>query len=168
MNGKVSLVRHRLDLGEAVRDCVQGLQTTGRTDQHLIRVHAVPAWIDADPTRIEQIVSNLLGNALKYTPAGGGITVDVVNSGEEAVLTVRDTGIGMPQELVERVFDVFVQGSSSLDRSQGGLGIGLALVRQLVMLHGGRVSAASPGPGRGSTFGVRLPLALTEQPVPVQ
>lgn len=168
MNGKVSLMRHRLDLAEAVHDCVQGLQTTGRADQHLIRVHAVPAWIEADPTRIEQIVSNLLGNALKYTPAGGSITVDIVNSGDAAVLTVSDTGIGMPLELVERVFDVFVQGSSSLDRSQGGLGIGLALVRQLVMLHGGTVSAASPGAGRGSTFVVRLPLARAEQPVPVQ
>lgn len=168
MNGKVSLVRHKLDLAEAVRDCVQGLQTTGRVDQHRITIHAEPGWIDADPTRIEQIVSNLIGNALKYTPAGGSITVDVVNTGNLAVLTVSDNGVGMPPELVERVFDVFVQGSGTLDRAQGGLGIGLALVRQLVMLHGGTVSAASPGPGQGSTFVVRLPLAHVEQPVPVQ
>jgi signal transduction histidine kinase len=168
MNSKVSLMRHRLDLAEAVRECVQALETTGRVDQHRIKVHAVPSWIEADPTRIEQIVSNLLGNALKYTPAGGSITVDVVNAGNAAVLTVSDNGVGMPPELVERVFEVFVQGSGSLDRAQGGLGIGLALVRQLVMLHGGEVSAASPGPGRGSIFVVRLPLARAVQPLPVQ
>jgi signal transduction histidine kinase len=168
MNGKVSLVRHRLDLAEAVRDCVHGLQTTGRVDQHRITIDTVSGWIDADPTRIEQIVSNLIGNALKYTPAGGGITVDVANAGNMAVLTVSDNGVGMPPELVGQVFEVFVQGSGTLDRAQGGLGIGLALVRQLVMLHGGTVSAASPGPGQGSTFVVRLPLAHVEQPVPVQ
>lgn len=163
MNGKVSLARQRLDLAEAVRDCVQGLQTTGRADQHHIELHAVPAWVEADPTRIEQIVSNLVGNALKYTPAGGAIMIDVVHAGDAALLTVRDTGIGMPPELVGQVFDVFVQGSGSLDRSQGGLGIGLALVRQLATLHGGEVSAASAGPGQGSTFTVRLPLAAPVQ-----
>ena len=168
MNGKVSLMRHRLDLAEAVSDCVQSLQTTGRVEQHRIDVHAVPSSIEADPTRIEQIISNLIGNALKYTPAGGSIAVDVVNAGNAAVLTVSDNGVGMPPELVERVFDVFVQGSGSLDRAQGGLGIGLALVRQLVRLHGGEVSAASPGPGKGSTFVVRLPLAHVAQPMPVQ
>ena len=159
MNGKVSLVRQRMDLAEAVRDCVQGMQTTGRAEQHRLVVTLAPACIDADPTRIEQVVSNLVGNALKYTPAGGSITVDVAVDGADAVLTVADTGIGMPTELVEKVFDVFVQGSGSLGRSQGGLGIGLALVRQLVVLHGGTVGAASPGQGLGSTFTVRLPLS---------
>lgn len=159
MNGKVVLVRQRLDLAEAVRDCVQSMQTTGRMEQHRLQVQAAPAWIDADPTRIEQIISNLVGNALKYTPPGGTIMVDVVARGDSAVLTVSDTGIGMPAELTERVFDVFVQGAGALDRSQGGLGIGLALVRQLVVLHGGEVSAASPGADLGSIFIVRLPLS---------
>ena len=159
MNGKVALVRQRLDLADAVRDCVQSLQTTGRVDHHRLRVQAVPAWIEADPTRVEQIISNLIGNALKYTPAGGSISVEVASSGADAVLAVHDTGIGMPAELVGRVFDVFVQGTGALDRSQGGLGIGLALVRQLAVLHGGEVSATSPGQGLGSTFIVRLPLA---------
>ena len=159
MNGKVVLVRQRLDLAEAVRDCVQSMRTTGRLEQHDVKLQATPAWIEADPTRIEQIVSNLVGNALKYTPAGGSITVDVVDRGGSAVLTVSDSGIGMPPELMAHVFDVFVQGTGALDRSQGGLGIGLALVRQLVVLHGGDVSAASSGPDQGSTFIVRLPLS---------
>lgn len=159
MNGKVVLVRQRLDLAEAVRDCVQAMQITGRVDEHQLRVQAAPAWIEADPTRVEQIISNLIGNALKYTPAGGSISVDVVSAGADALLTVSDSGIGMPPDLLGRVFDVFVQGSGALDRSQGGLGIGLALVRQLAVLHGGDVSAASPGQGMGSTFTVRLPLA---------
>lgn len=159
MNGKVALVRQRLDLAEAVRDCVQSMRTTGRLEQHRVQVQTVPAWVEADPTRIEQIVSNLVGNALKYTPAGGSIAVEVSSNDGSAVLTVSDTGIGMPAELLELVFDVFVQGTGALDRSQGGLGIGLALVRQLVVLHGGEVSAFSPGPGLGSTFIVRLPLS---------
>ena len=159
MNGKVVLVRQRLDLAEAVHDCVQSMRTTGRLEQHRLQVQAMPAWVEADPTRIEQIISNLVGNALKYTPAGGNISVEAVASGDSAVLTVSDTGIGMPPELLERVFDVFVQGTAALDRSQGGLGIGLALVRQLVVLHGGVVSASSAGPHLGSTFIVRLPLA---------
>jgi signal transduction histidine kinase len=159
MNGKVVLVRQRLDLAEAVRDCVQGMQLTGRADSHHLNVHATPAWIEADPTRIEQTVSNLVGNALKYTPPGGSIAVDVASVGHNAVLTVRDNGIGIPPELLDRVFDVFVQGSGSLDRAEGGLGIGLALVRQLVLLHHGEVKATSPGNGMGSTFTVRLPLA---------
>ena len=159
MNGKVVLVRQRLDLAEAVRDCVQSMRTTGRLEQHHLQVRTAPAWVEADPTRIEQIISNLIGNALKYTPAGGSIAVDVGSSGGSALLTVSDTGIGMPAELVARVFDVFVQGTGALDRSQGGLGIGLALVRQLAVLHGGEVDAASPGPDLGSVFSVRLPLA---------
>jgi signal transduction histidine kinase len=152
-------VRQRLDLAEAVRDCVQSMRITGRMEQHQVQLQAIPSWVEADPTRIEQIVSNLVGNALKYTPAGGSIAVDVVNRDGYAVLTVADSGIGMPPELVAHVFDVFVQGTGALDRSQGGLGIGLALVRQLVVLHGGEVSAASPGPNQGSTFIVRLPLS---------
>jgi CheY-like chemotaxis protein len=115
--------------------------------------------VDADPTRLEQIVTNLLVNACKYTPAGGRIDVEVRTMAGEAVLAVRDSGIGMSEELLANVFDVFVQGPAQLDRAQGGLGIGLALVRRLVALHGGTVTAESPGAGQGSTFTVRLPLA---------
>jgi signal transduction histidine kinase len=162
MKGKVVLVRQRMDLAQAVSDCLQGIQTTGRTALHDIRLQTMPVPVEADPTRIEQIIGNLIGNAIKYTPAGGRIDVEVGSAGGSAVLTVRDSGIGIPPDLLGQVFEVFVQGPGSLDRSQGGLGIGLALVRQLVRLHGGEVSAASEGLGHGSCFIVRLPLAQEE------
>jgi CheY-like chemotaxis protein/two-component sensor histidine kinase len=159
MNGKVVLERKSMDLAQALDDFLQGLQATGRADRHQLQVRTVPARILADPTRIEQILSNLIGNALKYTPAGGSIDIDIAQDGDSALLRVRDTGIGIAPELLGRVFDVFVQGADSLDRAQGGLGIGLALVRQLVRLHGGEISAESAGSGCGSSFTVRLPLA---------
>ena len=120
-------------------------------------------WIDADPTRIEQIFGNLLVNALKFTPEGGTITVSVAKEGDDAVLRVTDTGIGMPPELTARVFEPFVQGERPLDRSFGGLGIGLTLARRLAELHGGSAAAASEGPGHGSVFTVRLPAARAPQ-----
>jgi CheY-like chemotaxis protein len=120
--------------------------------------HAVP--VDGDPTRLAQIVQNLLSNAVKYTPEGGVITVTLAREAEFAVLRIRDTGIGMAADLLPTVFDPFVQGHRTLDRTDGGLGIGLTLVRRLVELHGGSVEAASEGPDKGSELTVRLPLAL--------
>jgi signal transduction histidine kinase len=158
-SGKIFLARRHLDLGEVVRDSVTTLAATGAAEQHIINLHTESAWVDADPTRLEQIISNLLVNAFKYTPAGGHVDIDLRAVGGEAVLTVRDSGIGMPEDLLDNVFEVFVQGPAQLDRSQGGLGIGLALVRQLVTIHGGTVTAQSAGAGRGSTFTVRLPLS---------
>jgi len=117
-----------------------------------------PIWLDADPVRLEQVVVNLLNNATKYTDDGGQIGVTVVQEGEEMVLKVRDTGIGIEASLLPRIFDLFAQADRSLLRSQGGLGIGLALVRRLVELHGGRVEARSEGLGRGCEFVVRLPV----------
>jgi signal transduction histidine kinase len=159
MSGKIFLSRRRLDLAEAVRENLNTLAATGTSQNHAVHLETQAASIDADPTRIEQIISNLLVNAFKYTPEGGRVEVDVRTVDGEAVLTVRDSGIGMTQELLAEVFDVFVQGPAQLDRAQGGLGIGLALVRRLVTLHGGAVTAQSPGPGKGSTFTVRLPLS---------
>src|SRR6185436_10570295 len=104
-----------------------------------------------------QIVMNLLWNALKYTPAGGSIAVGVDGDGQTARVTITDTGMGIPSHLLERIFELFVQGERTLDRAEGGLGIGLTLVRRLVELHGGRIAATSPGPGQGSTFVVELP-----------
>jgi CheY-like chemotaxis protein len=107
--------------------------------------------------RMEQIVNNIVGNAVKYTPAGGSVRVKLGIDGTDAVLSVEDNGYGIATDLLPRIFDLFVQGERTLDRAQGGLGIGLTLVRRLVELHRGTVSAFSEGPGRGSIFTVRLP-----------
>ncbi|MDK6077723.1 response regulator [Massilia varians] len=164
MSGKILLARKPIDLSNLVSGCLETLRATGRSAGYRISVDLAPNWVDGDPTRLEQIITNLLDNALKYTPAGGSIDVGVAQSGEDVVLTVRDTGVGIPEELLPHVFDVFVQGAISIDRSQGGLGIGLSLVRRLVELHGGSVSAHSDGSGSGSTFMIRLP--RTEPVVP--
>ena len=113
--------------------------------------------MDADPIRLSQVIGNLLDNAAKYTRRAGRILLSIGREGGEVVLRVRDHGVGMAPELLPHVFDVFVQGQRSLARSQGGLGLGLTLVRRLVELHGGSVGASSPGPGRGSEFTIRLP-----------
>ena len=114
-------------------------------------------WIHGDATRMEQVVGNLIGNAVKYSDAGGHIQIRVTADGDDAVLRVEDDGIGIDAELLPRIFNLFVQGNQTLARARGGLGIGLSLVRSLVELHGGTVSVASDGPGRGSAFSVRFP-----------
>ncbi len=122
-----------------------------------------PVLVDVDPARMAQVLSNLLNNAAKYTEEGGDIALTAVQRGREVVIRVRDNGIGIPPELLPHVFDMFTQADQTLSRSRGGLGIGLTLVRSLVELHHGRVSAHSAGPGQGSEFTVRLPVA-TEAP----
>jgi CheY-like chemotaxis protein len=123
-----------------------------------------PVLLYADPVRLTQIFTNLLNNAAKYTPAGGRIWLAARQEGREAVVSVHDTGVGIPAEMLPRVFDLFTQVESPLDHARGGLGIGLALVQKLVALHGGRVEARSEGPGRGSEFIVRLPVANETAP----
>jgi len=157
MTGKIVLQRQPLDLAEAAARTLSTLRAAGRTGQRRLTQQLEPAWVDADATRVEQIIANLLGNALKFTPESATITVSVRREGDDAVLRVADTGMGMPPQLTARVFEAFVQGERPLDRSQGGLGIGLTLVRRLAELHGGSAEAASEGPGRGSLFTVRLP-----------
>src|SRR5438067_5621710 len=142
MTGKIVLQRQPLDLAEATARVLSTLRASGRTGRRRIVQALAPAWVDADPTRIEQIVGNLLGNALKFTPEGGTITVSVAREGDETLLHVADTGIGMTRELAARVFEPFVQGARPLDRSQGGLGIGLTLVGAL------RSCTAAPRPRR--------------------
>ncbi len=159
MTGKIVLQRQSLDLAEAAARAISTLRAAGRAGQRRLVQQLEPVWVDADPTRIEQILGNLLGNALKFTPEGGTITVSLASEGDQAVLRVADTGIGMPPELTARVFEPFVQGERPLDRSYGGLGIGLTLVRRLAELHGGSAAADSDGPGSGSVFTVRLPAA---------
>ncbi|HEX5530554.1 MAG TPA: MASE1 domain-containing protein, partial [Methylomirabilota bacterium] len=156
--GKVSLTLRRIDLAAVARRAVAGTVPAARGRALTCRA-AESVWIDADETRIEQVLGNLLGNALKFTPADGRVTVVVDAEGSEAVLRVEDTGAGIPPDLLPRIFDLFVQGQTTLHRREAGLGIGLTLVRRLVDLHRGRIEAASAGPGRGSVFTVRLPAA---------
>jgi CheY-like chemotaxis protein len=129
------------------------------------RPHA-PCHVEGDPERLQQVVWNLLSNAIKFTEAGGAATVALTVEGGDAVIRVSDTGIGMPASFVPHAFERFRQADGTLTREHGGLGLGLAIVRELTELHGGRVSAASDGPGRGSTFTVRLPHAPALRPVP--
>jgi signal transduction histidine kinase len=157
MSGKILLSRKRLDMSTLVSACLDTFRATGRTAGYTIRADLQPGWVDGDSTRLEQIATNLIDNALKYTPAGGDIDIGIAVEGEDVVLTVRDSGVGIAPDLLPHVFDVFVQGAISIDRSQGGLGIGLSLVRRLVELHGGSVSASSEGTSSGSTFQIRLP-----------
>ena len=155
--GKVRLSRQPLNLASAVEKCVNEMRVAGRLDRHDLRLELSDVWTRADEARIQQIVSNLVGNAVKYTPEGGSIVVSLWRERDEAVLRVRDTGVGMSSELAARVFDLFVQGEEPGKRRTAGLGIGLALVRQLAELHGGKAFAASSGPQQGSTFTVSLP-----------
>ena len=157
MSGKILLERKRFDLSALLTTCMETLSATGRTRDYTVNLGSAPAWVDADPTRVEQIIINLLDNAFKYTAPGGTIAVSVGIDEQEAVLEVRDSGVGISAELLPHVFDVFVQGESSLDRAQGGMGIGLALVHQLVGLHDGSIAAFSDGAGKGSRFVLRLP-----------
>jgi signal transduction histidine kinase len=157
--GKIDLRRTRADLAALVRESVDGMQGLfdARQISLSVKVPAATVTVDADPTRLIQIVGNLLSNAAKYTPAGGAVDVSLSTVAGEAVLSVRDSGIGIPTAMLPRVFDLFMQVNPSLARSEGGLGIGLTLVRTLAELHGGSVAAHSAGPGRGSEFVVRLP-----------
>ena len=164
MSGKILLARKPVEVSSLVAACLDTFKATGRTGNYLLNMDTAPAWVDGDPTRLEQIATNLIDNALKYTPPGGAIDISVLEDKDEIVLTVRDTGVGIAEELLPHVFDVFVQASTTLDRSQGGLGIGLALVRRLVELHGGSVSARSGGASAGSTFEIRLPRANAAAP----
>nr|WP_229223487.1 response regulator [Duganella sp. sic0402] len=157
MSGKILLNRLPLDLSALVGQTMETYRATGRSTDYELVQDLDSGWIEGDSTRLEQITSNLLDNALKYTPPGGRIDVRTWTENDDVVLSVRDNGVGIPAELLPHVFDVFVQGSSTLDRSQGGLGIGLSLVRRLAELHGGSVEAESSGPNRGSTFTLRLP-----------
>jgi len=157
LTGKIVLDRGPTELAALVAQALRTMKAAGRTQKHRVLEELREVWVDADPIRIEQIVMNLVGNAVKYTPAGGTIRVVVEREGGEAVLRVADTGVGISPELAGRVFDLFVQGDRDLDRSLGGLGIGLTLVQRLAQMHGGTASVESGGAGQGSEFTVRLP-----------
>ena len=162
-SGKIELALRPVELRALAGRCVDALAQAGRTARHEVRCEGDPVHVNADPARLEQVVNNLLDNALKYTPPGGRITVSIERVDEVALLRVRDTGQGIRTDLLARVFDLFVQEPQSLDRSRGGLGLGLALVKRLVELHDGSVAAWSAGPGQGSEFTVRLPAAAVAE-----
>jgi PAS domain S-box-containing protein len=159
--GKITLSKSLLDLGELVGRAVEAARPMVEQSRHTLELSLQhePLLVDGDAIRLEQVLGNLLNNAAKYTPEGGRISVRLSREGAAALLRVKDNGVGMSAAMLPKVFDLFTQAERTLDRSQGGLGIGLALVKNLVELHGGSVSAASPGAGQGSEFAVRLPLS---------
>jgi signal transduction histidine kinase len=159
--GKVELRRQRLDLAEVLQQAAEASRPLAEAKGQTLRVElpAEPLPLDGDATRLEQVVSNLLRNAVKFTEAEGIIELSLRREASRAVVRVRDDGIGIPADLLARVFDLFAQGEQGLDRSGAGLGIGLTLVKSLVEIHGGSVEARSDGPGTGSEFEVWLPLA---------
>jgi two-component system, sensor histidine kinase len=166
--GKVALKRVPLDLQETVRRCMQSVEAAARSKSVQIAFRPAPETltVHADPVRLEQVFNNLIINAIKYSPARSSVDVSISAQRGAAVVRVVDNGIGIAPELIGRIFDLFVQEESSLDRSQGGMGIGLTLVKRLVDLHGGTVEAYSEGRDRGSEFVVRLPLAERPQAAP--
>ncbi len=159
VRGKVSLKKEPVKLADVVNQALDMARPLIDAKQHRIsvRLPGQPAYLEGDPVRLAQVLLNLLDNAAKYTPEGGRIEVEASIAGPVIEIRVRDNGVGIPAELLPQIFDLFQQGERSLDRSQGGLGVGLTLVKQLVERHGGLVEAHSEGAGRGSSFTIWLP-----------
>jgi signal transduction histidine kinase len=164
--GKILLQRRVADLRDIVRDAVEISRPLidGGKHELTLRLPQIPLMVNVDSVRIAQVVANLLNNAAKYTPDGGSISIEVDAEEGDAVVRVRDNGIGMPTELIPDLFNLFVQGDVQASRAKGGLGIGLSLVRDLVKLHDGDTSASSAGIGRGSLFVIRLPMFTGADP----
>ena len=158
--GKIELRKQAITAADVLRLALEASRPLIDEAGHRLKVDIPqePIWLDADLTRMAQVVSNLLNNAAKYTPEGGEIALTLSRDKYQALIVVSDTGVGIPRDMQAKVFELFTQVDHHADRARGGLGIGLALVKQLVALHGGAVEAASPGAGQGSEFTVRLPL----------
>ena len=158
--GKVELDRHRVDLVQEVRVAAEAMQATYEAADRTLSVDLAPSplMVSADATRVTQVLGNLLSNALKFTPEGGHVRICLAREANEAVLCVRDDGIGIAADHLEQIFASFMQVDTSLERGQSGLGLGLAVAKELVSMHGGRIQARSGGLGCGSEFVVRLPL----------
>ncbi|HSS48994.1 MAG TPA: ATP-binding protein [Thermoanaerobaculia bacterium] len=163
--GKIILKRHAVDLREVAERCLTdlGMASLAAGKGLTLTVETQSVTVLGDPVRLEQVLCNLLQNAIKYTPQGGHLTISVQTEGAEGVVRVKDTGIGLSPEMLQTIFEPFAQVESSRQRSEGGLGLGLPLVRSLVALHGGRVEALSAGPARGSEFIVHFPLLRVEE-----
>lgn len=159
--GKIDIKVQRLDLATVLSAAVEAAMPSIQAGSHELTMNVAdePLMIDADPTRMAQVISNILTNAAKYTPSGGKISLSAYREGDHAFITITDNGIGIPAESLSHVFEMFSQVGRNMGKSQGGLGIGLSLVRQLVELHGGTVTVSSEGSGKGSAFTIRLPLA---------
>jgi two-component system CheB/CheR fusion protein len=166
--GKIKLRTTRVELAQVVAHAIETARPLIDLQHHELNVSLPqePVWLEGDEIRLAQIVANLLNNASKYTDHGGQVWLSAACQEGELELRVRDTGIGIAADVLPRIFDLFTQADGSLDRSHGGLGIGLCLVQKLVTLHGGTVQAFSDGPGKGSEFVVRLPLAAQPAPPP--
>ena len=162
--GKIELRRKPVRIDDAIRAAVEISRPSIETANHDLAVDFAdtPLWLNADEARLTQVVSNLLNNAAKYTPSGGKITISASKEGETALIKVSDNGIGIPADKLSKVFELFAQIDEHVQRAQGGLGIGLALVKRLVTMHGGKIDAESEGASKGTTFTVRLP--LVEEP----
>ncbi|MEO8213820.1 MAG: PAS domain-containing protein, partial [Myxococcales bacterium] len=167
---KVELKKQHIDLNTVVKDAVDAVR--GQIDAQGISLAAELSprslVVDGDPARLQQIVVNLLSNAVKYTPRGGHVAINAARENDQAVVQLRDDGAGIPADMLESIFDLFVQSRSTLDRSAGGLGVGLTLVRSLAQMHGGTVTAHSGGEGKGSEFVLRLPLVVTDGVIAAQ
>jgi|GEM_PF-1413501 len=162
--GKITLKNEPVELSRLIERAVEATEAIIESQQHRLSISspAEPVLLRGDSVRLVQVFTNLLNNAAKYTPNGGYIQLKAVPNSREVAVSVKDNGIGISAELLPHVFDLFTQAERSLDRSQGGLGIGLTLVRKLVEMHGGSIEASSAGPGQGSEFVVRLPLVVGE------
>ncbi|HEY8062566.1 MAG TPA: ATP-binding protein, partial [Gemmatimonadales bacterium] len=160
---RLELRREPVDIAAVVHSALETCGPLLSQSQHTLKLTLPPhpLHVDADRGRLAQAFANLLNNAVKYTEEGGRIWLTVERDGGEVVVVVRDSGMGIPAKMLERIFEMFVQVDGSLERAQGGLGIGLQLVKRIVEMHGGSVVAESPGAGKGSQFTVRLPVVLT-------
>ncbi|HEX3601226.1 MAG TPA: HAMP domain-containing sensor histidine kinase [Lacipirellulaceae bacterium] len=160
--GKIKLDRQHVQLSSIFNGAIERAKPLIESHRHSLKVHlpAEPIYMFADPVRIEQVLTNLLTNAAKYTPDGGEIVVRAEAVDRAAILSVRDNGIGISAQALPKVFDMFMQVDGSRDRTEGGLGIGLALARRITELHGGTIRATSEGKNRGSKFEISLPLEL--------
>src|SRR5207245_1669872 len=169
MRNRIELRKERLDLAAVFARAVETAQPAldAMNHQFSVALAAQPILVEGDAVRLAQVVSNLLMNAAKYTDRSGRVALTAHREGGEAVIRVQDTGVGIDRALLPSIFDLFTQSDRSLARSQGGLGIGLTVVKRLVEMHGGSVSAMSAGPGQGSEFMVGLP-ALAPHPVCMQ
>jgi signal transduction histidine kinase/ActR/RegA family two-component response regulator len=165
VSGKIVLKRQIIDLSNAVRQSMETVRAAATRHKVSVEIKptTTPLPVDVDPVRMDQIISNVLTNAIKYTPEGGHVVVTLEQEGDQAVVRVTDDGVGIAPDRIGTIFELFAQAENAIGRAQGGMGIGLALVRNLLHLHGGSITAKSDGIGKGSEFAVRFPIAVPRE-----